>query len=242
MTGNAGGEERRIVPLVLLSALFAVSLTSANFLSSKLFEFTVLGLTLVGPAGVVAYSATFLATDIVSEVYGRRAASLIVKAGFLAQLAAVLFTIAALSTPAAPYSPVDEETYKSVVWAGAGIIIASLTAYLASQLHDVWAFHYWKQKTQGRWLWLRNNASTLASQLIDTILFITIAFYIFPAATGGNPVPPNILLAMIYSQYIIKAAIALLDTPLVYLGVALTKTYIQPQTTTITGTLETRLS
>lgn len=219
--------ERSTTPLIILAALFAVSLTSANFLSSKLFEATILGLTLVGPAGVVAYSATFLATDIVSEVYGKRAASQVVKAGFLAQLAAVAFTIAALATPAAPFSPVDEATYKSVVWAGAGIIVASLTAYLASQLHDVWAFHYWKGKTGGRWLWLRNNASTLTSQLIDTVIFITLAFHVIPALTGGNPIPLNIIATMIYSQYIIKAAIAVIDTPLVYLGVALTRSYLQ---------------
>ncbi len=228
MAGEAV-EERRLTPLVVLAALFAVSLTSANFLSSKLFEFTVLGLTLVGPAGVVAYSATFLATDIISEVYGRRVAGQVVKAGFLAQLAAVLFTWAALLTPAAPYSPVDEATYSSVVWAGSSIIIASLAAYLASQMHDVWAFHFWRQRTGGRWLWLRNNASTLVSQMIDTVLFITLAFYILPALTGGNPVPPGVLLAMIYSQYIIKAAIALLDTPLVYLGVILTRAYMEQQ-------------
>jgi len=239
---EGGVEQRSLTPLILLSALFAVSLTSANFLSSKIFEFTVLGLTLVGPAGVVAYSATFLATDVISEVYGRRVAGLVVRAGFLAQLAAVLFTLAALSTPAAQYSPVDDETYRSVIWAGAGIITASLIAYLASQTHDVWAFHFWRQKTGGRWLWLRNNASTLVSQLIDTILFITLAFHLIPLLTGGNPVPPNILATMIYSQYIIKAAIALLDTPLVYLAVHLTKNYLKNTTTSSTQLGITRLS
>ncbi|HID40823.1 MAG TPA: VUT family protein [Pyrodictium sp.] len=219
--------QRRITPLVILAALFAVSLTSANFLSSKLFQFEALGLALVGPAGVVAYSAAFLATDVVSEVYGRRVASTIVKAGFMAQLAAVAFTFAALATPTAPFSPVPEDSYKTVIWAGSNIIVASLAAYLVSQLHDVWAFHFWKSKTGGRWLWLRNNLSTLTSQLIDTVVFLSLAFYVLPVLLGGQPVPPSILWTMIYSQYIIKAAIALLDTPLVYLGVLLTRNYIE---------------
>lgn len=229
---EGGATQRQAAPLVVLAALFAVSLTSANFLSSKLFQLEVLGIALVGPAGVVAYSATFLATDVVSEVYGRRAAGAIVKAGFLAQLAAAAFTFAALATPAAPFSPVPEDSYRTVVWAGSNIIVASLIAYLVSQLHDVWAFHFWRSKTGGRWLWLRNNLSTLASQLIDTVVFLTLAFYVLPALLGGQPVPLGVLWTMIYSQYIIKAAIALLDTPLVYLGVYLTRNYIEAGTLT----------
>ncbi|MCE4612002.1 MAG: queuosine precursor transporter [Desulfurococcales archaeon] len=211
--------------LVFLSALFAVSLISANFLSSKVFSFRVFGIEIAGPAGVVAYSATFLVTDIVSEVYGRRVASTVVKAGFLAQLAAVLYTMAALQTPAAPYSPVSSEVYASVVWAGWAIIIASLTAYIVSQVHDVWAFHFWKALTGGRWLWLRNNASTIVSQAIDTVIFITLAFNILPRLAGGTALPLDTIVVMIYSQYLIKVAIALLDTPLAYLGVALVRAY-----------------
>ena len=211
--------------IVFLSALFAVSLISANFLSSKVFSFKVLGVEIAGPAGVVAYSATFLVTDVVSEVYGRSVASTVVKAGFLAQLAAVLYTMVALQTPAAPYSPVSGEVYASVVWAGWAIIIASLTAYIVSQMHDVWAFHFWRALTGGRWLWLRNNASTIVSQAIDTVIFITLAFNVLPRLTGGVVLPVDTIIVMIYSQYLIKVAIALLDTPLVYLGVALVRAY-----------------
>jgi uncharacterized integral membrane protein (TIGR00697 family) len=220
------GVDRRMGVLILLSAVFAVSLVSANFLSSKLFSFEVAGVEIAGPAGVVAYSATFLATDIASEVYGRGVASTIVKAGFAAQLAAVLFTMIALQAPAAPFSPVDEATYAAVVWAGSNIIIASLIAYVVSQLHDVWAFHFWRERTGGRWLWLRNNASTMVSQLIDTVLFITLAFYVLPLLRGGNPLPLEAVATIIYSQYLIKLAVALLDTPLVYLGVAAARAYI----------------
>jgi len=222
--GYSAGRSGEVI--IFLSALFAVSLISANFLSSKLFSFKLLGIELVGPAGVVAYSATFLVTDIASEVYGRRVASMIVRAGFLAQLAAVFFTMVALRPHAAPFSPISDEVYRSVVWAGWNIIVASLAAYIVSQTHDVWAFHFWKLATRGRWLWLRNNASTIMSQAIDTVIFITLAFYILPALTGGKPLPLSTVAAMIYSQYIIKVLIALADTPFVYAGVAPTRAYI----------------
>jgi uncharacterized integral membrane protein (TIGR00697 family) len=89
-------------------------------------------------------------------------------------------------------------------------MIASLVAYLCSQYHDVWAFHFWRRVTNARFLWLRNNASTIVSQLLDSVVFITIAFY------GRMPVVPLIL-----GQWVVKVGIAVLDTPLVYLLVYL---------------------
>ncbi len=222
---NMVSEERRIAVLIALSAIFAVSLVSANFLSSKLFSFKILGIEFAGPAGVVAYSATFAVTDIASEVFGKGVASYMVKAGFLAQLAALSFTWIAVQTPAAPFSPVSSDVYESVMWAGSNIIMASLAAYVVSQIHDIWAFHFWKRLTGGKWLWLRNNASTAVSQLIDTVLFISLAFYVLPLARGMEPVPLNVLVTIIYSQYLIKASIALLDTPIVYVGVNLITRY-----------------
>ncbi|BAN90790.1 queuosine precursor transporter [Aeropyrum camini] len=224
--------DKSVWPLILSAAVFSVALVSANYLSAKLFMIEIPGLiTLVGPAGVVAYSVTFIVTDIVSEVYGRRAAGAVVAAGFASQIVALFLTYAAISSPPAPFSPVQQDEYAKVVMAGFNIIIASLTAYLISQYHDVWSFHFWKRLTRGRWLWLRNNMSTWASQLIDTVVFLSLAFYIIPllspAASGIEPVSLSTLWAMIYSQYIIKLVIAVLDTPVVYLGVYLVKSYIE---------------
>jgi hypothetical protein len=90
-------------------------------------------------------------------------------------------------------------------------MIASLVAYVCSQYHDVWAFHFWKRVTSARFLWLRNNASTIVSQLLDSVVFITIAFY------GSMPLVP-----LIVGQWVVKVGIAVLvDTPLVYLLVYL---------------------
>jgi hypothetical protein len=92
------------------------------------------------------------------------------------------------------------------------VVAASMVAYLVSQHHDVWAYHFWKEKTGGKRLWLRNNASTAASQAIDTLIFITLAFY--------GLVPNSILLQMMAGQYVIKILIAALDTPFIYLALA----------------------
>jgi uncharacterized integral membrane protein (TIGR00697 family) len=113
--------------------------------------------------------------------------------------------------PPASFWP-HQQAYETILGSSTRIIVASLIAYLLSQYHDVWAFHIWKRFTGDRFLWLRNNASTMISQLFDSVVFITIAFY------GIMP-----LLPLIVGQWVVKAGIALLDTPLVYLFVYLVR-------------------
>ena len=221
--------ERRGMLLAVLTGLFVASLTASNFLATKITLVDIGGLTLAAPAAVLAYAMTFAFTDIISEVYGRRVAGRVVLAGFIAQLLVVAYILFALQLPHAPFSPVSEEAYRSVVWGGSTIILASLIAYLLSQTHDVWAFHFWKEKTGGRWLWLRNNASTMVSQLIDTVVFITLAFYVLPSLMGGQALPLEAVIAIIKGQYLFKVLIALADTPLVYAGVAIARNYIAGQ-------------
>ncbi len=211
----------------MLSALFVASLTASNYLASKLVATSILGLDVAFPAAVLAYALTFAFTDVISEVYGRKAAQRVVLAGFIAQLIVLAYNYFALSLPHAPFSPASPEAYKSVVGGSAPVILASLTAYIISQTHDVWAFHWWREKTGGRWLWLRNNASTMASQLIDTVIFISLAFNLLPSLLGGDPLPWSVIGNIILGQYIVKLIIAAADTPLVYALVALTRNYIQ---------------
>ncbi|MCE4614364.1 MAG: queuosine precursor transporter [Desulfurococcales archaeon] len=219
-------EERRYNALIVLTGLFIASLTASNFLASKIFAINILGLTVAAPAAVLAYALTFTFTDIISEIHGRKAANLVVRIGFASQLIVLTYIWFALKLPTAPFSPVNEESYSSVIFSGYTIITASLTAYLVSQHHDVWAFHMWRIKTKGRMLWLRNNASTLVSQLLDTVIFISLAFNVLPAVIGGNPLPWDVIGTIILGQYIVKLVIALLDTPIVYLGVMMTRNYI----------------
>ncbi len=209
----------------LLLGIFIASLVSANYLAAKI---AVLGkiapnITLLVPAGVVAYAVTFTATDIIGEVYGRKAASTAVMIGLFVQFLIMFYSLIALLMPTAPFQQNYNVFFNKVYGVTPNIAFASVLAYLVSQNHDVWAFHFWKRLTRGKWLWLRNNASTIVSQLIDTTIFITLAFGVFPAILGGVSIPWSLIPFTILGQYIVKVIIALFDTPFVYAGVYLLK-------------------
>ncbi len=184
--------------------LFVCSLLLANIIASKII--IVGGLVL--PAAIILYPLTFLFTDVVAEVEGKKSAGDLVMTGFYMSLFMVLVLLAGRLLPAAGFWK-HQEAYNSILGSTPRIVTASMIAYLVSQRHDVWAFHWWRKKTAGRHLWLRNNLSTIVSQLIDSVLFIVIAFWgIFtPSAIG----------MMILSQYLVKIGIALLDTPICYM-------------------------
>ncbi|MDP6707208.1 MAG: queuosine precursor transporter [Alphaproteobacteria bacterium] len=189
----------------LLAAVFTGSLVIAAVLAAKIIQvgpFTV-------PAGVLAYSLTFACTDIISEVYGRARARQVVLAGFVALVAALVLIQLALAWPAAPFWQ-QAEAFQDILGSTGRIVVASLVAYLASQYTDVFLFAWLRRLTGGRFLWLRNNGSTMLSQLLDSALFVTIAF------AGVFPLGPVIL-----GQWLVKLAIAALDTPVVYAVVAL---------------------
>jgi uncharacterized integral membrane protein (TIGR00697 family) len=182
--------------LALLACVYSGSLVLAAVMASKIITVG----PLVVPAGVLAYCFTFLITDVVSEIWGK---------GFITLVLVFVLTGLSILWPPAPFWP-HQQAYATILGSSARIMIASLVAYLFSQYHDVWAFHFWRRVTSARFLWLRNNASTVVSQLLDSVVFITIAFY------GSMPLMPLIL-----GQWVVKVGIAVLDTPLVYLLVYL---------------------
>jgi len=188
---------------IILLSIFAAGITIASVLANKIIS--VLGLFM--PAGILAYSITFICTDVISEIWGKQRANQTVLGGFIAIVAVLILIQIGLYWPKAPFWN-NEAAFQSILGNTTRIIVASVVAYLVSQFHDVWAFHFWKKKTNDRHLWLRNNLSTAVSQFLDSCIFITIAFY------GVTPIWPLIL-----GQWIIKITIALLDTPVVYLVV-----------------------
>ena len=202
MNENYRSEDRIFI---LLVSVFVGALVISSVLASKII--TVLGLFV--PAGVLAYCITFVVTDVISEIWGKERANRVVFSGFITLLVTFLLIRLALAWNAAPFWT-EQKAFSAVLGSTSRIIIASFIAYLASQYHDVWAFHVWRRVTEERHLWLRNTASTVVSQFIDTLVFITIAFY------GTMPVVP-----LIKGQYLIKVLIAVLDTPFVYLVVTL---------------------
>ena len=194
--------------LVVLATLFATCLIVANIIAVKLVS---IGAWIV-PAGVIAYPLTFLFTDVISELYGRKIASRVIWVGFGVSVLMVILVFGGGLLPAAPFWE-GQPAYQSILGMVPRITLASMIAYLVSQHHDVFAFHFWRQKTRDRFLWLRNNASTMVSQALDSAIFITIAFWgIVPAGTLTN---------MLLTQYVIKLIIAVLDTPFCYILVGL---------------------
>lgn len=198
--------------LVALSMLFVTFLVVANIIAVKLVAIG----SWVLPVAIIAYPFTFMVTDTISEVYGRKTASHVVWLGFAMSLLMTLLVYVGKVIPPADFWG-GQDAYSAILGAVPRIVLGSMVAYVVSQHHDVLAFHLWRRATSGRFLWLRNNASTLVSQAVDTLLFITIAF--------AGTVPNSVLWNMVGTQYVVKLIIALLDTPLVYGLVGIVRRY-----------------
>ena len=196
--------------LVLLSTIFTALLLTANITAVKIIAVGSEGI----DAGIIAYPLTFLISDVLSEVYGRKTTTKVVWLGFLANLIMISFVYTAGQIPAASFWN-DQESYDKILGSVPRIVVASMLAFIVSQNHDIMAFEMWRNFTKGRFLWLRNNASTIVSQGIDTMIFVSVAFI----GIYSNDEIWN----MIWITYIIKIVVALADTPLVYLIVYLTK-------------------
>lgn len=186
--------------LTILTASFAVCLVLANILAAKVVQIGFIEI----PAAVILYPITFLCTDIIGEIWGKKQAAFTVRLGIIIQVIALVFIFAAILLPPAPYMAEFQESYAAVLGGSARFVIASLAAALVSQNFDLFAFHLMKEKFPKQ-KWLRNN-TTIVSQLIDTTIFIVIAFI-------GTV--PNLLL-LIGGQLLIKLIIALCDTPVFY--------------------------
>ena len=194
---------------LLLLGIFISALILANLLGAKIT--TILGVSV--SVGIFAYPITFLCTDIVAEVRGKQVTKQFVKIGLIALLLSLALVALSIVLPAASRYE-HNDAFTTIFGNSLRMIFASLVAFVFAQYHDIWAFHFWKKKTKGKWLWFRNNISTVVSQLIDTVLFMFIAFYhITPKFTAG------FVISLIIPYWLFKVAFAFIDTPLVYAGV-----------------------
>lgn len=233
---------RRERVYLVLAGLFLGSMTMLNILGVSRFidlSFEIFGLEIPMPLaiGVLPYPITFLCTDFISELYGRRRASFLVWVGLLLNLWVVGFLWLGGVLPPAPtidpatgLPPVEayDFAFYRIRFLTMGAVAASMIAYLAAQLCDVFLFHFWKRLTKGRHLWLRNNGSTVVSQLVDSIAVITITHFY----ARGLPIDPETpiwpqLGVYIASGYVFKLAVALLDTGPFYLGVHYLSRYLE---------------
>lgn len=202
---------------LVLCAFFIASLLIGNTLVFKAFD---IPLPWLGTAtlicGIIPYPITFLCTDLISELYGKKRADAVVIAGFTVSVYMLLIIQIGRSVPlSALQDPIVQEQYNAVFGQSVRAIFASMVAYLVAQLLDVRLFHFWKRLTKGRHLWLRNNGSTFISQLLDTVLVVSLLF--------GGVWSSDKIIAVIVSSYVFKLLIALADTPLMYLGAYLFK-------------------
>ena len=192
----------------VLPPLLAGSVVTSIFISEKLGDIHLPGLGIISISGsILIYSSTFLLTDVMSELYGKKFAHAAVVGTALCYPIVLLATQFSLYwEPSHLYT--NQLSFESVMSFAGRVTVASLLSYLVSQTFDVWAFHRIKARTGDAKLWLRNNGSTVASQLLDTSIFYGIAFF--------GIIPTAQLIQLILATYIFKVVIALIDTPFVY--------------------------
>jgi uncharacterized integral membrane protein (TIGR00697 family) len=233
---------RRERVFLILSGFFLGSMTLLNVLGVSRFmdlsfEVGALSIPLPLAVGVLPYPLTFLCTDFISELYGRARANFVVWVGLglNAWVVIVIWVAGVLPPvpgfdPATGLPPTDDYTFAfyRIRQLTLGAVAASMLAYLAAQLCDVYLFHFWKRLTGGRHLWLRNNGSTLVSQFVDTFCVITITHFWAAGipVDGAEPIWPQ-LWVFIASGYAFKVLVALLDTGPFYLGVAALSRYLE---------------
>jgi uncharacterized integral membrane protein (TIGR00697 family) len=202
---------------LILAAIFLSALVASNLIFQKFFQWAPFGIyTFELSVGILPYPVTFIVTDLVSEVYGKKRANQMVLVGFVASLFTLLIVVVADWAPATPWSPISDQTFSKVFGFTFVAVGASMTAYLIAQLVDVQLFHFWKKLTKGKHLWLRNNASTFTSQLVDTLVVLFILCSL-------DVIPWNKFTGLLINGFVFKVLVAAADTPLVYLVVGIFK-------------------
>jgi len=204
----------------LLSSIFITALVVSNLIFQKFFSWYPLNLQVFGiklfelSVGVLPYPITFLITDIISEVFGKRKANQVVVMGIVSSIFSIGLLLLGDILPASSASPIDDETFNLVFSASPLAVLASMSAYLIAQFLDIRIYHFWKQLTKGKYLWLRNNFSTFSSQIIDSTTVIALLCF-FDILTW------DLFWGLVISSIIFKMIVAIIDTPLLYLLVGL---------------------
>tara|TARA_B100000073_G_C23694577_1_gene557828 strand:- start:232 stop:882 length:651 start_codon:yes stop_codon:yes gene_type:complete len=193
---------------IILVGIFIASLITCNLIANKFVTVDLGFKVFIVSAGILPYPLTFLVTDLISEIYGQKRANLVVFSGFIASMFVLLFLWLGGQFNAIPSSIIGDETYNNVFQNAWRIIAASMIAYLFAQFVDVKIFHFWKKLTNGKHLWLRNNGSTVASQLIDTTLVVCILFL---GVWNGDQIFQAII-----DGWLFKMLMAFIDTPIIY--------------------------
>ncbi len=213
-------QQRQLAAKIYLyfAALFITSLVVSNLIFQKFFYWYPFKGEIFGSrlfelsVGILPYPLTFLITDLISEIYGKKAANRVVTAGIFASFFSIGILLVADYVPALESSPVDDATFTKVFSLSPLAVLASMIAYLFAQFFDIKIYHYWKKLTQGKMLWLRNNFSTFTSQFLDT-------FSVVLLLSVFGILPWDLFMGLVISGFVFKVIVAALDTPLLYLFV-----------------------
>ena len=203
-----------------LSGLFITSLVVSHLIFQKFFYWRPFEISVFGnqlfelSVGILPYPITFLITDLISEIYGKKKANQLVIAGIFASFFSMGILWVANVVPALENSPIDDATFQDVFALSPVAVLASMMAYLSAQFVDIRLYHFWKKLTQGRMLWLRNNFSTFSSQFIDTVSVISL-LSLFGVLEW------DLFWGLVLSGFLFKILVAALDTPLLYFFVFL---------------------
>lgn len=195
---------------LILAGIFIASLVSCNLIFQKFFSWTPFGLyTFELSVGILPYPITFLVTDLISELYGKKKADQVVISGLVASLFVMVVVIIANAAPSTAWSPVDNQLFEKVFGLQGAAVFASMVAYLSAQFIDVRVFHFWKKLTKGKHLWLRNNGSTVVSQFVDTAAVLVLL-------CSAGAIEWNRFFTLLENGFIFKVLVALIDTPIIY--------------------------
>lgn len=219
---KVGKQELAAKIYLYLGALFITSLVVSNLIFQKFFYWYPFDIEIFGiklfelSVGILPYPLTFLITDLISEIYGKKKANHLVIAGIFASFFSMGIVLLADIVPVMENSPLSDNDFKKVFSLSPFAVLASMLAYLAAQFVDIRIYHFWKKFTKGKYLWLRNNFSTFTSQFLDTFTVISLLCLF-------GILPWNLFFGLILSGFIFKLFVAAFDTPLLYLFVWLFK-------------------
>jgi len=234
--------KRREIVFVILSGFFLGTLAILNILGISRqidLSFYLFGLKipLVVFVGVLPYPITFLCTDFISELYGKKRATMVVWTGLALNIWVLLILWIGGILPPHPELGADnlplpgdsQRTFFQIRLWTFGATVASMIAYLTAQFVDVHIFHYFKKRTRGKALWLRNNGSTLTSQMVDSIAVVSITWLFAKSAIHIQPgeTAVHAVLILIFSNYIFKMVSALVDTIPFYIGTRYLSKYLE---------------
>lgn len=195
---------------LILASLFISSLVVSNLIFQKFFHWDFFGIyTFEISVGILPYPITFLITDIISEIYGKKKANQVVTAGIFASFFSLLIVFISSAVPATEWSPIDNILFNKVFGATAVAVFASMMAYLLAQYIDISIFHFWKRVTKGKHLWIRNNFSTFLSQFVDT-------FTVLLLLCSFGKIEWPLFIPLLLSGFLFKVLVAALDTPFLY--------------------------